>query len=138
MPCYSGEVCPLRVKGAELICVGFNKNLPLCVNSIQLLPTQTRNFDLGSMLPHGMSGTWIIHNDIFIIHGGTRKITVCSSTFDGENSKFCCRYTKNYIYIKITGMNSNFYILHHEKVLCSIFDHISPLHEFQLVVLVGN
>ena len=26
-------------------------------------------------------------------------------------------------------MNSNFYILHHEKVLCSIFDHISPLHD---------
>ena len=38
---------------------------------------------------HGKNGTWIIH-------GGTRKITMCSSTFYGVNSNFRCRHTKNY------------------------------------------
>ena len=56
------------------------------------------------LLVHGKNGIWIIH-------GGSGKITVCSSTFYGVNSNFSCRHSKNYIYIKITGTNSNFYIL---------------------------
>ena len=96
----------------------------------------------------------------WIITGATRKITVCSSTFYSvlqyilrcASVHFTVWHSKNYIYVKITGMNrenygvlqyilrcdSNFYILHHEKVLCSIFGHIPPPHELWLVVLVGN
>ena len=37
---------------------------------------------------HGKNGTWIIH-------GGTRKITVCCSTFYGGNSNFYCVGSKN-------------------------------------------
>ena len=50
-------------------------------------------------------------------------------TFYGVNTNSWYRHSKNYIYIKITAMNSNFYILYYEKVLCSIFGHISPPHE---------
>ena len=69
---------------------------------------------------HGKNGTRIIH-------GGTRKTTVCSSTFYAVNSKFDYRNSKNYIYIKITGMDNHFYILHHETLLYSILGHISPM-----------
>ena len=37
---------------------------------------------------HGKNGTWIIH-------GSTKKITVCSSTFYGVNSNFYCVGSKN-------------------------------------------
>ena len=49
------------------------------------------------------------NGDIWIIHGGTRKITVCSSTYYVVNGNFCCRHSKNYIYIKITRKNSNLF-----------------------------
>ena len=48
-------------------------------------------------------------NGIWIIHVGSRKITVCSSTFYGVNSNSWYRHSKNYIYIKITGTNSKNY-----------------------------
>ena len=41
-------------------------------------------------------------NGIWIIHGGTRKITVCSSKFYGVNSNFCCHTVKS------TGTYCNF------------------------------
>ena len=77
---------------------------------------------------HVKNSIWIVHGDIWIIHGGTRKITVCSSTFYGVDRNFCYRHSQNYIYIKIIGMNGNFYILHHEKLLCSIFGYILYSH----------
>ena len=44
---------------------------------------------------------WLnIHRKIGIdmIHGSTRKITVCSSKFYHVNSNFCCRHSKNFIF----------------------------------------
>ena len=43
---------------------------------------------------HAKKGIRIIHCDIWIIHGGTRKITMCSSTFYGVTSNFCCHTVK--------------------------------------------
>ena len=42
------------------------------------------------------NGIRIIHGDTLVIHGGTWKITVCSSTFNGVNSYFYCVGSKNY------------------------------------------
>ena len=50
------------------------------------------------------TGPFTLHakNGIWIIHGGTRKITVCSSTFYGVNSNFFCHT------VKFAGMHCNF------------------------------
>ena len=51
---------------------------------------------------HAKNGIWKIHGDIWIIHGGTRIITVCSSKFYGVNSNFCCHA------VTCTGTHCNF------------------------------
>ena len=63
---------------------------------------------------------------------------------------FTVWHSKNYIFVRITGMNTktygvlqyilrcDFYIQPDEKALCSIFGHIPPPHEMWLVVLVRN
>ena len=47
----------------------------------------------------------------------------CFGTFSGVDSNCCSRHSKNFIHVKLTGMNSSFYILHHVKttVYSSIF-----------------
>ena len=45
---------------------------------------------------HGKNGTLIIDGDTWIIHDGTRKITVCFSEFYGVNSNFYNVDSKNY------------------------------------------
>ena len=53
---------------------------------------------------------WIIHDDIWIIHGGTRKITECSSKFYGVNSHFSADT------VKIT-VHTVKYVLEHIVIL---------------------
>ena len=51
---------------------------------------------------HAKNGICIIHDDIWIIHGGTKKIRVCSSTFYDVAAKITVHT------VKCTGTHCNF------------------------------
>ena len=68
-------------------------NLDVCSCIANCIATPKKSQELFRRL---LYSSWIIHGDTWIIHGGSRKMTACFSTFYGVKSNFRCRHSKNY------------------------------------------